>query len=95
MDYIKQYEDLLSQKKDITKQLADIEKNYVEAIMQKQGLSIGDLVKTPNGTKGFLKGVKVSTFGSIDFWMAAVKKDGTPSLNNAATYCNFNELKLV
>ena len=95
MDYIKKYEDLLSQKKDITKQLADIEKNYVEEIMQKQGLSIGDLVKTPDGTKGFLKGVEVTRFGSIDFWMAAIKKDGSPSLNNVSTYCKFNELKLV
>ena len=89
MDLIQKFNLLVEQKKVIDEQLKSMEKDYIEQFVKSTGLSSGDLVKCPDGTIGFLK------FDKIDFWLKAVKKDGTESLNNVSCWCKFESLVLV
>lgn len=95
MDLIQKFHSLVEQKKVINEQLKSMEKDYIEQFVKSAGLSSGDLVKCPDGTIGFLKFSDFLKFDKIDFWLKAVKKDGTESLNNVSCYCKFEDLVLV
>ena len=95
MDLIQKFHSLVEQKKAINEQLKSMEKDYIEQIVKSLGLESGDLVKCPDGTIGFFKFSYFLKFDKIDFWLKAVKKDGTESLNNVSCRCKLESLVLV
>ncbi len=95
MDLIQKFHLLVEQKQAINEQLKSMEKDYIEQFVKSTGLNAGDLVKCPDGTVGFLRFSDFLKFDKIEFWLKAVKKDGTESLNNVSCWCKFESLVLI
>lgn len=94
-DLIQKYESLRNQKQLINKELTLLEKDYIDEFCKSKGLNSGDLVQVPNGTFGFLSISCYTKYDKVDFCLKAVKKDGTPSLNNISCLCELDDLKLI
>lgn len=98
MNIIEKWNKLVENRNQIDDNLDFIEKEYIAESVRVKGIKEGDLVKCPkSGHIGFFKYNKTYTtrFKNIEFWLKAVKKDGTESLQNISHHCKFEELLLV